>query len=55
MKNSILTVIALSAVSAHGATLTNVGNTLVSTNNANYALSVFDGQAAYNDRGVGGS
>ena len=55
MKNSILTVIALSAVSAHGATLTNVGNTLVSTNNANYDLSVFDGQAAYNDRGVGGS
>ena len=55
MKNPILAIIALSAVSAHGATLTNVANTLVSANNANYDLSVFDGQAAYNDRGVGGT
>ena len=55
MRYSILAFTALSVVSAHGATLTNVGNTLVSVNNANYDLSVFDGQAAYNDRGVGGS
>ena len=55
MKNSILTIIALSAVSAHGATLTNVANTVVSNNNANYDLSVFAGQAAYNDGGVGGT
>ena len=55
MKNSIIAIIALSALSAQGASLVNVGNTLVSTNNANFDLSVFDGQAAYNDRGVGGS
>ena len=55
MKNSILTIIALSAVTAQGASLVSVANTVVSNNNANYDLSVFAGQAAYNDRGVGGS
>jgi hypothetical protein len=55
MKNSVLTIIALSAVTAQGASLVSVANTVVSNNNANYDLSVFDGQAAYNDRGVGGA
>jgi hypothetical protein len=55
MKKSIVTIIAVSALSAQGASLVNVANTQVSANNANYDLSVFDGQAAYNDRGVGGS
>ena len=55
MKNSILAIIALSAVTAQGASLVNVANTVVSNNNANYDLSVFAGQAAYNDGGFGGT
>ncbi|MFT5410382.1 MAG: hypothetical protein ACI9NC_003112 [Verrucomicrobiales bacterium] len=58
MKKQFLTIPALSAllaVSASAATLTFTSQTQVSFNNANYDLSVFDGQAAYNDRGVGGA
>ncbi len=40
---------------AHAAALTFGSRTLVSTNNANFDISVFDGNAKYNDRGVGGS
>lgn len=40
---------------AHGATLTEGPTTLVSTNNANFDLSVFPGAAGYNDRGISGS
>ncbi len=39
----------------HAAALTFGSRTLVSTNNANFDISVFDGNAKYNDRGVGGS
>lgn len=39
----------------HAASLTLGSRTLVSTNNANFDISVFDGAASYNDRGVGGA
>lgn len=45
----------LASLIAHGASLTEGPTTLVSTNNANFDLSVFPGAAGYNDRGVGGS
>lgn len=51
----LLSVVTLSAVSAHSATITSVSNTLVTTNNANFDISVVDGNAKYNDRGVGGA
>ena len=54
MKNSILTIVTLSALSAQGATLTLNSRTEVSRNNANFDISVFPGNAKYNDRGVGG-
>ena len=57
MKRHILatSVIALTAVSAHAATLTFTSQTEVSRNNANFDISVFPGNAKYNDRGVGGA
>ena len=55
MKKQILSIVALSAVGAQAATLTNVQNVLVTTNNANFDISVFPGNAKYNDRGVGGA
>ncbi|MGB0145536.1 MAG: hypothetical protein ACPGAP_12255, partial [Akkermansiaceae bacterium] len=45
----------LLVISVHGANLTFTTRTLVSTNNANFDLSVFPGAAGYNDRGIGGS
>jgi hypothetical protein len=45
----------LTALSASAASLSFVSQTQISSNNANYDLSVFPGQAAYNDRGVGGA
>ena len=43
------------STSAPAAMLTLGSRTLVSTNNANFDISVFPGNAKYNDRGVGGS
>ena len=40
---------------AHSQSLTFDSRTQVSTNNANFDISVFDGNAKYNDRGIGGS
>lgn len=43
------------SLSSHAATLSEGATVLVSTNNANFDISVFPGAAAYNDRGVGGN
>ena len=51
----ILTCFGLLATSVQAAELTFVDRTHVSTNNANFDLSVFPGLAQYNDAGVGGS
>lgn len=45
----------LTALGANAASLSLGARTQVSSNNANFDLSVFAGQAAYNDRGVGGA
>ncbi len=45
----------LGAIGANAATLTFGARTQVSQNNANFDLSVFDGNAKYNDRGLGGA
>ena len=51
----IPTALLLTAVGANAASLVLTSRTQVSTNNANFDISVFDGNAKYNDRGVGGS
>jgi hypothetical protein len=58
MKKLILMIpaaIGLSAVGASAASLSFGSRTQVSSNNANFDISVFDGNAKYNDRGMGGS
>ena len=52
---TVVMIMALMAGSAHAATLTLGSRVNVSQNNANFDISVFDGAASYNDRGVGGS
>ena len=55
---NVLVVVMMMAImvgSARAASLTLGSRTLVSSNNANFDISVFDGAASYNDRGVGGS
>ncbi len=47
--------IGLTAVGASAASLSLGARTQVSSNNANFDISVFDGNAKYNDRGMGGS
>ena len=47
--------IGLLAVSSHAQTLTVDGRVLVSTNNANFDISVFPGEGKYNDRGNTGT
>lgn len=57
MKKSILTIpaaLCLTCVGANAASLVFSSRTLVSENNANFDISVFDGNAKYNDRGTGG-
>lgn len=57
MKTTIITsaVFCLSFGFAGAAGIVLTSRTQVSTNNANFDLSVFDGNAKYNDRGIGGS
>jgi hypothetical protein len=58
MKKRLLAIPALTillVLPAHSATLTLGARTLVSSNNANFDISVFPGAAGYNDRGVGGT
>jgi len=61
MRKNLLTVFGLLAVlvltssSVHAGIISFDSRTLVSTNNANFDISVFEGNAKYNDRGVGGS
>lgn len=58
MKKCILTIpaaICLTSVGANAASLVFSSRTQVSTNNANFDISVFAGNAKYNDRGIGGS
>lgn len=58
MKKSILAIpaaICLTSVGANAASLVFSSRTQVSTNNANFDISVFDGNAKYNDRGIGGT
>jgi len=47
--------VCLMALPCHAATLTFGSQTLVSSNNANFDISVFPGNAKFNDRGVGGT
>jgi len=54
-KITILTALLLGAVGANAASLVLTSRTQVSSNNANFDISVFDGNAKYNDRGLGGS
>ncbi|MDA7887019.1 PEP-CTERM sorting domain-containing protein [bacterium] len=51
----IPTALLLGAVGANAASLVLTSRTQVSSNNANFDISVFDGNAKYNDRGLGGS
>ena len=57
MKKHILTpaVACLATLGANAATLSFTSETQVSVNNANFDISVFDGNAKYNNRGVGGT
>ena len=50
-----IALITLIAGLAQAADLTLGSRTQVSTNNANFDISVFPGAASYNDRGVGGT
>ena len=51
----ILAIFILTGIPSYAASLTPISTTQVSTNNANFDISVFPGNAKYNDRGIGGS
>lgn len=55
LRSVVTTLLLLSGLFSHAADLTLGSRIQVPTNNANFDLSVFPGQAAYNDRGIGGS
>ncbi|MDB4466552.1 hypothetical protein N9077_02480, partial [bacterium] len=51
----VLTLVLVIPHLSNAATLTEGATVQVSSNNANFDISVFPGAAGYNDRGIGGS